>query len=301
MPPGDYGISVNHPDYLPGHSHAKITPTARVEASVDLQRGGRISGRVTDSGGAPLPGTLVLLTDEKSRFTVSNHYSATTDAEGRYALPPLPRGAYGVRFRHDRFRRADRYGFHVIQGTESYQVDVALEVGLMLSGRVTDEDGAPLAGVAVTASNSQTGVLATSDAEGRWETHGLADEPLTVLLRHQGYATTALRGIKPNSEGVDVRLPKAAVLRGRIEADPLPDSFSVILSRYDEDLKKVMRVEARAFTSAPGGGEFQIGDLTAATYWVEVEAPGYEAADRPEVVLGKSETSPPARVRLRKK
>jgi len=296
---GEYRVVVRHPLYLTAQARVRVEPAQAADLAVELKEGGRLFGAVTNAQGAPLPGTSIQLLDAVSRGSISPDLEARSDAEGRYVLNAVPPGEFGVRFRHERYRPLDRAGLSFRGSGDAHEVNAVLEPGTVVSGRVTDEAGAPLAGATVTAANESGGVVRT-DAEGRFTMYGLGDSPVHCSVGARGYGTVYLRGVKPDTTGLDIRLPKAGAVSGRVEAESLPGWFAICLSRYDEDFGREMRVQTKTFAS-PAGGAFLMPDVAPGSYAVEIEAEGYEALDRPQVVVDRGQTSAEVRIRLRKK
>jgi hypothetical protein len=254
---------------------------------------------VTDVGGTPLPDTLVILVDAETKFTITNALSTRTGADGRYKLPAIPPGRYGVRFRNERFKVKDRYEFHYL-GTEGYEVDVALEVGVMAGGRVLDASGRPLIGVEVQVMGKESISFVTSDAQGRWEGHGLNEGPLSVTAKKPGHGTVVVRGVAANRKDVEIRMEPAAKLTGRVEGAALPESFMISLARFEPDLDRSIRVDTRMFDERKDGA-FEFDDLAPGSYDLLFEAEDYEALDRPRVTVTAGGTASEVRIRLRKK
>ena len=134
---------------------------ATVEQSVELSEGsnrhvdvtmdgGRISGVVTDSEGAPVVGLRV-------RF--GSFGSAVTARDGSYTSPLLAEGDYRVSFG----RFDSREGVSVANGAITSDIDAQIDVGF-IEGTVTS-GGMPLSDVRVTASDSN--VVTASDGTYR--------------------------------------------------------------------------------------------------------------------------------------
>jgi len=300
MPPGPYVVGVRHPGYLPGEARSEVAAGGTSEVRVELQKGGRIHGRVTDTGGTPLPNASVLLTDGKTKSPLGPSMGATSDARGLYELPPVSRGDYGLRFRHERFKVAERGDFTFFQGTETYEVNVALEVGARVTGRVLDEEGRPIEGARVMIGNLGSGGVTQSDRNGEFGMYGLTDAPVNASVSAPGHGTVIRRGIRPNTDGLEFRLPRPGTIAGRVEGGEIPEHFVVILSRHEEDVKQVLRVDTRYFTNPPGG-IFVVPDVAPGVYWVEVEAQDFQSTDRPQVMVEAGKTSPELRMRFTRK
>lgn len=100
---------------------------------------GRISGAVTDSNGAVVPGATITITDEATRIT----RSVTTDSGGSYVVTSLPVATYSVQAEAQGFKKTLRTGYDLV-------ADGRLTVNLKLeAGAVSDT-------VEVTASAGET-------------------------------------------------------------------------------------------------------------------------------------------------
>ena len=85
---------------------------------------GRISGAVTDSSGAAVPGVTVKITNEATQ----QPRSATTDPNGFYVATNLPVGNYTVTVEHQGFKKATKTGYNLVADGR-LTVDFALEAG----------------------------------------------------------------------------------------------------------------------------------------------------------------------------
>ena len=83
-----------------------------------------ISGTVTDSTGAAVPGAAITVRNTGTSATVS----AATDTQGRYSVPDLPIGNYEVRVAKTGFQTSVRSGIALTVGS-SPVVDVQLPIG----------------------------------------------------------------------------------------------------------------------------------------------------------------------------
>ncbi len=100
---------------------------------------GSISGMVTDSSGASIPGAniIILNLDANLRTTV------TTDSSGAYTAPNLPRGNYRVEVSAAGFKQFVRAGI-VLQVQQSARVDVQMTIGEVAESVVVTGDAARL-------------------------------------------------------------------------------------------------------------------------------------------------------------
>ena len=84
---------------------------------------GAITGRITDTTGAVLPGVSVVISSDALMGT----RTATSSSDGSYRFPAVPPGEYSLVFTRKSFTRATRDGIHVGPGFTA-TVDVMLSV-----------------------------------------------------------------------------------------------------------------------------------------------------------------------------
>ena len=97
-----------------------------------------LSGRVTDTSGAVLPGVTVTMTQTDTQAT----RTATTDADGTYVLSNLPTGPYRLEVALQGFRSYVQNGI-VLQVGATPTINVSLELG-NVAETITVEGAAPL-------------------------------------------------------------------------------------------------------------------------------------------------------------
>ncbi|MEO6727166.1 MAG: carboxypeptidase-like regulatory domain-containing protein, partial [Blastocatellia bacterium] len=85
---------------------------------------GRISGTVTDSAGASVPGVTIIIVNEATQQT----RNAMTDSNGFYVATNLPVGNYTVSVEHQGFKKSKKTGYNLVADGR-LSVDFALEAG----------------------------------------------------------------------------------------------------------------------------------------------------------------------------
>lgn len=152
---------------------------------VVLSPGAVIEGRVFSPSGQPLVGAEVGVSDPTMDFFFGE---ATTDGDGRFRLEGIAPGTRAVQAEHKSYRRAVRE-LEVRLGENS--IDLRLEGGVEISGRVVDEGGAPVANARVTlraGPMSWNQPDATSGADGSYTLDGVADGTYNVVADKEGFA-----------------------------------------------------------------------------------------------------------------
>jgi hypothetical protein len=204
---------------------------------------GTIAGTVTDPGGDPLEGATVTIRSE------DDWAETTTGEDGTYEMS-VRAGHYPVEFIPPEGTDLaaefydDTYGapqpVQVVADTTTTGIDAQLEVGATISGTVTDDEGAPVAGVDVSVWswwNSWPGYgrYAETDATGAYEVVGLPPgyavvrafpSPTSGLSSEyfenafaQSQATPILLALGGASTGIDFELGPPGTISGTV-TDP---------------------------------------------------------------------------------
>jgi hypothetical protein len=304
MPAVEFSFYVEHPDYIPETAELRVEPNKTTELRVDLKRGGRIYGTVTDQAtGRPIPQARIFLL---AQYEGTAHPRAlpatavTSDEKGQYQIKAIPPTMVGIRFRHNRYEPLDRLDLLFNGPTDEYRVDVALTLGQKITGRVVDEQGKPIAGAHLMASNFESAMTGYSAQDGTFDIGGLFHKSANCQASMKGYGKVIMRNLPVDGPPVEFRLPKAGSLIGKVVADaPLPE-FQIVLNRYDEEFKQVVPAESKQFQKSPGN-VFNLEDIAPGAYWVEIQVEGYEAVDRPQVQVIGGQITEGATITLRKK
>jgi len=187
------------------------------DLALTVTTGAVIAGRVYHARtGAPLPGMAV-------RAQGADGRTAHSDAAGKYRIEGLRGGGYILdRERHEEWLHGSSPGarhVHVGLGGLAEGIDLHLDLGLALRGRVVDAAGEPLAGVAVTShvlgsawEQTETG------ADGRFEHHGFAQGANVELsVKHESHAAPRQGPhtfADTDLEGIEIVLQPAASVAG---------------------------------------------------------------------------------------
>lgn len=211
VPVGAHALIVNAAGYttatIPSINVEEGKSTA--EITVEMDRGARVSGRVTGSDGSALSGVAVRVSAESGRVMnrmPSMAPMAVTDASGEYAIEAVETGERTLSF--------DRTGYVPFQKTvditgRQARVDAQLSNGVRVIGTVVTEGGAPIADAHVAArSASGTGSNwsgVRSDQNGTFEFEAMEPGRYTFHARKEGYPGTDLADFDITT-GAPVRL-----------------------------------------------------------------------------------------------
>ena len=105
---------------------------------------GRLTGTVTDTQGAVLPGVTVTATSP----ALIGVRTTVTEADGKYLFPALPSGTYKLTFELSGFRRIERDNVVVVLG-QTISVDAQMQIG-GLAENVTVTADSPVVDVSTT-------------------------------------------------------------------------------------------------------------------------------------------------------
>jgi protocatechuate 3,4-dioxygenase beta subunit len=175
--------------YYPAASSAVgATPVVVVEGieipglDMVLPHGARMSGRITDPNGQPLVGACAYASPVGAGY---NAPTALTDADGRYVIRGVDVGVYQVQFLRCRAGNwAPRWqgatpggpapaGLQVQLGQDITGLDGTMQPGGIVTGRVLDTGGKPIAGICATAAAGTRQEDAQTDATGVYTLLGL--------------------------------------------------------------------------------------------------------------------------------
>jgi hypothetical protein len=141
-----------------------------------------VSGVVTDSSGATLPGSLIVATNEQTGIRTA----VTSDVKGFYSMPALPVGSYQLEVTKKGFKTYIQSGL-LLRVNDSVRVDVSLAVG-----NIEEHISVTADAVHVETTNSQMGEVISTE---KIESVPLNGRSYTDLLALQA-------GVSPVSSGL---------------------------------------------------------------------------------------------------
>jgi len=300
LPAVSFSIYVDHPDLLQSSGEVKVIAGETQDLKIELYRGARIYGTVTDRAGKPIPDTRVFCLSAEERPRPMPGTAVNTDQKGYYEIKRIPPTTVGLRFRHKKYQPLDRPPMTFSRPSDEYKIDVVLELGAAITGRVVDEQGRPIEGAHVMASNIESAMTERTAQDGSFSLGGLFHKPANCQASMKGYGTVVMRNLPPDGPPVEFRLPKAGSLLGKVVVDEALPEFQIVLSRYDEGLKQVIQTDSRQFQKSPGN-IFNLENISPGSYWVDIQVEGYEAVDRPQVTITGGQITEGVVITLRKK
>ena len=266
------GVAAGKRDVLFIHpSYGRLVKPFSVGAGVNILNaafdpGVEVTGRAVDENGKPVSGARILLASE-SRFEL-RRYQDVTGADGRFRLSPVVDGRYRLRASTEDWPESELPGTVVVAGEPLANLEITLDRGATLSGKVLGLEPADLAGVKVEARGDRgSTVAAWTDGQGRYEISSLhpGDWVVRATLWDGQRQVQARVPIARTDREVtrDLEFAKRLTLTAQVlfGEEPLPDAqVSLRGQRF--------AVERGATTDHEG--RFRLDDLEADTYQVGV-------------------------------
>lgn len=170
-----------HPSYGRVAKPFEIQPGLN-RLDVTLEPGVEVTGYVVDENAKPVPGARLDLASE-NRFELKQ-YRALTGDDGRFRFASVLAGRYRLRAGADGFTDTEHPEALVVASEPLSSLEVALDRGAVLAGKILGLPAEVLLQVEVEArSDRGEAVAAWTDGRGRYEVRSLAPGDWTVLAR----------------------------------------------------------------------------------------------------------------------
>lgn len=200
--PGQLDIFITTPGYGPywaGWSSASHAEAVPAQFTAELEAGWSLGAIVVDDAGKPVEGVTVSPSIEfKKRPGVVQQFGSgaqvKTDAAGKWHFESVPAslGEVFVEMNHPAFlpvrRSLSRAAFGIERG-KGPATKIALERGLTVTGKVTDESGKPIVGARVYTKFLNNLREATTGADGTYKLIGCEPRAARLVVAARGRAT----------------------------------------------------------------------------------------------------------------
>ncbi|MBD3180826.1 sigma-70 family RNA polymerase sigma factor [Candidatus Poribacteria bacterium] len=218
-----YKITAEHQDYKYGQVEIEVTKTGKTnvpDIMLKPRAGINVTGKVTNEAGEPISGAEVIA--GKMPY-MSENLTAKTDETGRYTVKYLPEGDNCV------IAKAEGYasGLKSIDvGKRNMELDIVLNQGKILAGKVTEQDGKPIQGVSIAfglfKDRMRIHHIVTwtkTDADGKFEAENIPDiegTHIDAAVMRDGY--TDIRGVSvtPGDTNLEFVMKQSGKLAGRV-------------------------------------------------------------------------------------
>jgi len=288
---GFYRVAASAEGFAQSQGGLRIGAVASTfESELLLRRGGPVSGVVRTTEGKAVEGAQVLYASAGDRFMRADpRYDAqTTDASGAFSFAALPSGTFRFTARHSIYAPGESSPITLSSTNAPELVEITLEDGAALSGRVVGQDGTPAALAAVRVAAAGQGRRwvrprqVYSDDDGRFEITGLSKKPVSVVALHETATSETLEAdlsAVPRQSDVELVLGLRGVISGTVtDSEGAAVDGAQVRLRPDFRAKNFSFTELRLRGMASGvsdaGGNFAFHGLGEGTYTVTATPPG---------------------------
>jgi protocatechuate 3,4-dioxygenase beta subunit len=277
-----------------------IRATRRGEAPapdvrIELGPLGALRGRVADARtGAPVTRFTVTAGGSEAEAREGFQTQEVSDADGAFVLEDLSVGDVSVTVEAEGYLRQEASGVVSSGGEEAPPLEIALEAGVALSGRVTTTAGEPLADARVSASGGGPDSEASteSDEKGNYTLSGVRPGTVTVQFQRSGYVSVRKSFDTADTTRADAALARGLSLRGRV----VSGGVGVARAHVAATSSAVDAQDASGFSDE--GGAFTLDGLTPGPYTIRASSREGDEATLENV---DAETSGPLRLVLERK
>lgn len=282
-PSGTVELRIDEKGYAPVNLRIGITGTDRVMREIRLERGGTLTGTVSDGHGRPVPDATVFIEDYQ-------HRGAKTDAQGRFTLSHVGAGpqavfakrkGFGVGYFGTEKGWGEPVEVTVRDGDTLRGIDIVMPPGVMAKGRVIDQaTGKPLAGVMASVhvpAPPYALVNVKTDENGRFEAG-----PFTLVPNRYAQASFVIAGYRINM--LRKKPDGAWIDFGDIEAKPGGTIAGRVLDPQRRPISRVRvwLLPSKNPVAVDAEGHFRTGTIPPGKgYRLQAEAPGFRS---PQVV-----------------
>lgn len=264
-----------------------------------LAAGSSVSGRVLDEDGAPVAGARVLYASVSERRDRAHPLldGVVTEENGAFSFPALPKGTWRILARHKTLAPGSSEPVTLDGATKVDGVEIRLEAGAALRGRVVDADGAPAPGAVVRASVGGRGFRGRrprqtyADDDGKFELEGLPKAAMSVVALHES-ASSETQAVNTEDKAEATSLVLKLALTGRIAGtvidsagEPvdgaqvrlMPDFRAGAGRRFN---RQEFRLRGISTELTDPGGNFEFRGLSDMPYRVSASPPGSQRRGR---------------------
>lgn len=259
IPPGRTAVHAFHPAYKRLRREVVIDPGIN-PLDLTFEDGVEVTGRVVDSQGAPVTGARVALLHHV-RGDWREHRERS-GRDGTFRFSPVPPGRYRLQAGGEGYATAELRRPVLVAEEPLDGLEIVLEHGGTISGRILGLDADELARVEVEAHIGDEAVLATVDAGGRYEARHLrpGDYLLQAALSSGQRHVQVRVPLTENEEVIrDLEFAPGLTFSGRVLYDQEPLSEATISLRGHR-----LAVERMLKTDFQGAFRFE--DLEPDTY-----------------------------------
>lgn len=227
-----YDLWIRHPDYAPARLPGVEAPTPD-PVSVELRPARVLSGRVVGPAGEPVANAKLERIEEngagrggETYYGRSSESLTDTDSQGRFRAGGLEPGIFNLEVSAEGYKKRVLRGLELPEEADVEDLEIILERGLAVTGRVLDDRGRPVSGARVSAMmendggemNMDIGFPSTeTDGEGRYRLGGLELGRYRIsAFSPEGVRAEAITIVRPGDNLVNLSFGRTTEVSGRV-------------------------------------------------------------------------------------
>ena len=298
VPQGFYQLAASATGYAATFERVRVPPgDAPLAEEIRLRVGARVSGRVTDASGRPLEGARVIYRQGAAGWRQQadpQHDAVMTDRDGAFQFDALPAGGFYFQADHPGHARGFSETIDLDGVTERAGIEIRLDKGVTLAGRVLDGNRQPIpyAGVRVLVGTGRRGAgpprQSFADDQGAFEIAGLPHDTVNILATTEdaASATVEVDLAAVEQKRVDLVVDRVSRIAGIVvDSAGEPVDGAQVSLRPDfqggggdrgarRGMRTEMRLRGRPSVLSDAGGRFEFTGLEARDYVVTAAPPG---------------------------
>lgn len=284
-----YALLISHPDFAPLEEGGIVIIEGEMNElhPIQLSPGVSLSGTVHDSLGNIVPKAELLLGQMALAIgggVDPNAMTAVANDAGEYQFKNLATGNFVLQITADGYGQVTLSQIHVA-GDGDITRDITLDIAMALGGVVTDQNGAPLEKVKVTAYSignreNRTQTQAQTDAKGEFLMHDVPAGNYTLRASATGFRIGQVARAEAGDMNLQIALVNLPKVSGQVvdagTGQPLR-RFSVSLRFAGADKVNTVRI-GKPLAITDDQGRFTLPCPKAGNFMVQAEAPDHAAS-----------------------
>jgi hypothetical protein len=267
-------------------------PAGTETQQVQLERGVAVSGTVIDSSGKPVANAAVVPMDVSDSATTLEDVgdAVSSDASGRWRFAALPRGTFQFHAQHETAGIGATAPVTVER--ERTGLEIRLDAGAVVSGRVVDGENRPVAGAVVRMARRLAKPWdltwqAYTTADGSFSFRAVPRVEAQLVAQHQGASSEVITLSLSKNSPTDlvVKLTVTGSISGQVvsskgQAIPEARVLAVPESKSGPEDYTSWRLRGPAADVAEQEGKFELRGLPQGRYMLRAVGP-----DQPESAI----------------
>lgn len=259
--------------------------------TIKLDPSSEVSGIVLDSEGEPIPRASVTLTRTMTgggggrMISLQMQEESSADDDGRFRFEDVEPGKISLSASATGWQEANRDGIEVPKGEDVTGIELPLQPGAILVGRVTAPDGRGAVGASVREVGGDGRPFgmpqgAPTDGEGYYRLEGLAPEALSIEVTHESYVRTVKDiDAEPGINHLDFEFEGGQEVGGTVV-----DTSGGVVVGASVQLMPAGRRWGGPDTTTGGDGRFRFEGVADGDYTLRVGADGFAPYIGPDPV-----------------